>query len=346
MSRFGRVVEAQHPGTTPDNAVRRRSCSTRQAGTTNPPGRHPAEDVARSPRPERDASRTAGQLEHRSLVRLRTLTHPKKSLFLGLTALAAVAVVAVPASAAGTPPRDDTPAAVQTGPRPVDHDAQFYATVARGAAHLAHGKVSSKTLKAQIADIENSTDASPATVRAMTAELRTTTAHVAAKVVKYEKKKAREEAERKAAERAAAEKARQEAAEQAAAEQQAAQEQSDDSGSDAAIPASTGEVSSAGDNSPSAARAYARSAMASRYGWGDDQFSCLNSLWNRESGWRVYAANPSGAYGIPQAVPGSKMGSGWQSSATVQVNWGLGYIKARYGTPCGAWAQSQAAGWY
>jgi hypothetical protein len=86
--------------------------------------------------------------------------------------------------------------------------------------------------------------------------------------------------------------------------------------------------------------------MASKYGWGADQFSCLNSLWNRESGWRVHAANPSGAYGIPQALPGSKMGAGWQNSARVQVAWGLGYIKSRYGTPCGAWSHSQSTGWY
>jgi hypothetical protein len=63
----------------------------------------------------------------------------------------------------------------------------------------------------------------------------------------------------------------------------------------------------------------------------------------------VTAANPNGAYGIPQALPGSKMGSAgpdWQTDATTQITWGLGYIKARYGSPCGAWAHSQATGWY
>lgn len=87
-------------------------------------------------------------------------------------------------------------------------------------------------------------------------------------------------------------------------------------------------------------------SMLAGYGWGDDQFSCLVNLWNRESGWSVTAANPSGAYGIPQALPGSKMGAGWESDATVQITWGLGYISGRYGTPCGAWSAFLSKGWY
>ena len=86
--------------------------------------------------------------------------------------------------------------------------------------------------------------------------------------------------------------------------------------------------------------------MLQARGMGDDQYSCLVSLWNRESGWNVHASNPSGAYGIPQALPGSKMGAGWQNDASVQINWGLGYIAGRYGNPCGAWAHSQSTGWY
>ena len=83
---------------------------------------------------------------------------------------------------------------------------------------------------------------------------------------------------------------------------------------------------------------------------GRDQFGCLVSLWDRESGWNVYAQNPSsGAYGIPQALPGSKMGtagSDWQTNAATQIAWGLGYIADRYGSPCGAWSHSESAGWY
>ena len=88
---------------------------------------------------------------------------------------------------------------------------------------------------------------------------------------------------------------------------------------------------------------------AANYGWGDDQFACLLSLWNRESGWRVNAANSSGAYGIPQALPGSKMasaGADWQTNPATQIAWGLGYIAGRYGTPCGAWDHSESNGWY
>ncbi len=84
-------------------------------------------------------------------------------------------------------------------------------------------------------------------------------------------------------------------------------------------------------------------------GMGSDQFSCLVSLWNRESHWSTTAGNASGAYGIPQALPGSKMasaGADWQTNATTQITWGLGYIKGRYGSPCAAWAHSQASNWY
>jgi len=99
---------------------------------------------------------------------------------------------------------------------------------------------------------------------------------------------------------------------------------------------------------PGSAQAIANAMVLAR-GWGEDQYSCLVSLWNRESGWRVNAANPSGAYGIPQALPGSKMasaGADWQTNPATQITWGLNYITAVYATPCGAWAHSQASGWY
>jgi hypothetical protein len=100
---------------------------------------------------------------------------------------------------------------------------------------------------------------------------------------------------------------------------------------------------------PGSAKAIARDMLAAR-GMGDDQYSCLVSLWNKESGWRVNANNgSSGAYGIPQALPGSKMataGADWQTNPATQITWGLGYITGRYGSPCGAWAHSQAMNWY
>ena len=83
------------------------------------------------------------------------------------------------------------------------------------------------------------------------------------------------------------------------------------------------------------------------YGWGSGQFSCLVSLWNRESGWNWNAENPySGAYGIAQALPPSKMGSGWEYNAKVQIQWGLSYIYQRYGSPCNAWGHELSYGWY
>lgn len=100
---------------------------------------------------------------------------------------------------------------------------------------------------------------------------------------------------------------------------------------------------------PGSAKAYAYGAIASR-GWGEEQYNCLVSLWQKESGWNVAAMNKSsGAYGIPQSLPGSKMssaGADWETNAGTQIEWGLGYITDRYGSPCGAWAKSQNSGWY
>ncbi|QAY73996.1 lytic transglycosylase domain-containing protein [Agromyces protaetiae] len=100
---------------------------------------------------------------------------------------------------------------------------------------------------------------------------------------------------------------------------------------------------------PAGAKAYARSAIG-RYGWGGDQFRCLDLLWTRESSWRADAYNrSSGAYGIPQSLPGSKMaaaGADWRTNAATQIEWGLSYISGRYGSPCGAWAHSEAYNWY
>lgn len=100
---------------------------------------------------------------------------------------------------------------------------------------------------------------------------------------------------------------------------------------------------------PGTARAIAREQVAA-HGWGDGEFACLDALWQRESGWRVNAANPSSsAYGIPQALPGSKMasaGADWATNPATQIAWGLKYISGRYATPCGAWGHSQSHGWY
>ena len=100
---------------------------------------------------------------------------------------------------------------------------------------------------------------------------------------------------------------------------------------------------------PAGAKAYAAGAVA-RYGWGGAQYDCLLRLWTRESSWRADAYNASsGAYGIPQSLPGSKMASRRRRLAHERGDAdrvGLSYIAGRYGTPCGAWAHSEAYNWY
>ncbi|HYK26519.1 MAG TPA: transglycosylase SLT domain-containing protein [Streptosporangiaceae bacterium] len=89
--------------------------------------------------------------------------------------------------------------------------------------------------------------------------------------------------------------------------------------------------------------------MLATFGFSTSQWGCLDDLWNQESGWRYNAENASGAYGIPQALPGSKMasaGADWATNPTTQIKWGLGYIKSTYGTPCNAWSHETSYGWY
>ena len=86
-------------------------------------------------------------------------------------------------------------------------------------------------------------------------------------------------------------------------------------------------------------------------GWGAEELNgCLEPLWEKESNWNHTAENSSsGAYGIPQSLPGSKMathGDDWQTNPATQIAWGIDYIKGRYSTPCEAWAHSQSVGWY
>lgn len=105
----------------------------------------------------------------------------------------------------------------------------------------------------------------------------------------------------------------------------------------------------AGVPDPGTAKAIAYDMVLAR-GWDQAQYECLVALWDRESGWNVYAHNrSSGAYGIPQALPGNKMasaGADWETNPATQITWGLGYIAGRYGTPCGAWEHSELKGWY
>jgi hypothetical protein len=196
----------------------------------------------------------------------------------------------------------------------------------------ASGKADAGQLVASVAALRSFELLAPERVFALVDATEAQIAAVQAGIVEFD----RIAAERAAAERAAAERA---AAEQAAAE--AAARQAPDPADAPSIPAPPAD--------PSEAQAIARELMASQYGWGDDQFGCLVALWSAESGWNVYAGNASGAYGIPQALPGSKMataGADWETSARTQIIWGLGYIAGRYGTPCAAWGNFEANGWY
>jgi hypothetical protein len=91
-------------------------------------------------------------------------------------------------------------------------------------------------------------------------------------------------------------------------------------------------------------------ALMPLYGLATSQFDCVDNIWEHESRWNVHADNPySSAYGIPQALPGSKMssaGPNWENSAETQIRWGLNYIKERYGSACSAWSFKQSHGWY
>lgn len=100
---------------------------------------------------------------------------------------------------------------------------------------------------------------------------------------------------------------------------------------------------------PAAARSFAASLLGT-HGWGADQMQCLSLLWERESSWLTSAENASsGAYGIAQSLPAEKMaatGADYRTNYKTQITWGLSYISARYGSPCGAWGHSESVGWY
>ncbi len=110
-----------------------------------------------------------------------------------------------------------------------------------------------------------------------------------------------------------------------------------------------GSAPAVGRPDPGSAQAFALEQVVSR-GWEQSEFGCLVALWNKESGWNHVAMNrSSGAYGIPQALPGEKMasaGADWATNPETQIRWGLGYIEGRYGSPCSAWGHSQAKNWY
>ncbi len=200
---------------------------------------------------------------------------------------------------------------------------------------------------------------------AQLAALKGTTASVEARYQQGQEALAAYEAAQAAKRAAAEERAREQAAAAAAAadrerqqEQAAANAQQAGSGNAPApstpdpapqppvvVPPDTGGAV----NDPAGAQSYAAGRLGS-YGWGQDQFQCLQLLWTQESSWLTTATNASsGAYGIAQALPAGKYasaGSDWLTNYRTQIEWGLGYIRDRYGSPCGAWAHEVSNNWY
>jgi hypothetical protein len=98
------------------------------------------------------------------------------------------------------------------------------------------------------------------------------------------------------------------------------------------------------------AKQVAKTIMSTEFSWGDDEYSCLNRLWTKESHWNYKAHNyRSGAHGIPQALPAVKMeviSSDWRTNPVTQIRWGLRYIDIRYETPCQAWSKFKRSRYY
>ena len=101
---------------------------------------------------------------------------------------------------------------------------------------------------------------------------------------------------------------------------------------------------------PMGAKRYAKELMATEYGWDEEQYTCLNRLWTKESHWNYQARNPrSGAHGIAQALPAEKMsvvGTDWRTNPVTQIRWGIRYITMRYDTPCKAWSHFKSRNYY
>jgi len=101
---------------------------------------------------------------------------------------------------------------------------------------------------------------------------------------------------------------------------------------------------------PFGAKKVAKVIMAEEFGFNDSQYSCLNSLWTKESNWNYKSRNKvSGAHGIPQALPAEKMsvvGTDWRTNPVTQIRWGLRYIAIRYDTPCKAWSKFKRSNYY
>ncbi|MFI2370908.1 transglycosylase SLT domain-containing protein [Streptomyces sp. NPDC018833] len=153
-----------------------------------------------------------------------------------------------------------------------------------------------------------------------------------------------------AAKKSAEESARIQAAKTAEAKKAAADEQAEREREEAEARANRDAVRSASSFSAKASYTVAEVQAMARQMVPADQFQCFSNIVDHESTWNYRATNPSsGAYGLVQALPGSKMasaGDDWQTNPATQIKWGLNYMDSRYGSPCGAWSFWQANHWY
>ncbi|WP_351226146.1 transglycosylase SLT domain-containing protein [Streptomyces sp. NPDC002133] len=153
-----------------------------------------------------------------------------------------------------------------------------------------------------------------------------------------------------AAKKSAEEAARIQAAKDAKAKKQAAEEQAEREAEEKAERASRDAVRSASSFATQSSYTVAEVQAMARQMIPGDQFQCFSNIVDHESTWNYRATNPSsGAYGLVQALPGSKMasaGADWQTNPATQIKWGLNYMNDRYGSPCGAWSFWQANHWY
>lgn len=261
--------------------------------------------------------------------RRRRGTRVAAAMTLGLSAVLAGSAVAAQADPNATATAQvaagiDAPAPGEAQPLTIGDeviaDAEQTLAEAQNALQQAVEGVETGELRDQVHALSRYDEMPRVSVVGLVDEVESEVQEVVAQTASVKEEIARQEAE---AQRAAEEKARQDAAAAAAA---------------------------AAAGTPEGAKAAARDIAAAEYGWGDDQFGCLSNLWTKESGWNYRATNPSsGAYGIPQSLPGSKMasvGADWQTNPVTQIRWGLQYIAAAYGTPCAAWGHSQAVNWY
>jgi len=309
----------------------------------DPSTRTPQAPQAATEQPATPVAEAAPPATRRSLTAARRASGRRRTLTVGAIAAAALVVGSgfAVASTAGTGGASTAVAASDVSAAQEDQlaqqlrEAQARSTIsiAEQVISSTEGKVDASALRTSVASLAEYEQLDGDTLDQRLADTVSASQSV---------QTAAAEADRAAAEAAAA---------AAAAEQAAAEKAAADAAAAAAAEKAAAEVAAqASANTPAGAQAVARQLASANYGWGEDQMSCLVKLWQKESGWNYKALNASsGAAGIPQSLPGSKMATvapDWATNATTQVTWGLQYIDRAYGTPCAAWGHSQSVNWY